>query len=47
MHKASDDKECGVFHFLQPELLSETALKQILELVSTKLIKMKRMLRFV
>jgi hypothetical protein len=40
MHKASGDEESGIFHFLQPELLNETELKQILELVSTKLIDM-------
>ena len=45
MHKASGDKESGVFHFLQPDLLNETALKQILELVSTKLINMQPVLR--
>ena len=40
MHTALEGKDSGVFHFLQPELLNETALKQILELVSTKLINM-------
>lgn len=43
MHKASVDKECSVFHFLQPELLNETALKQILELRCVKLPNMKAM----
>jgi len=40
MHAALGHKESGVFHFLQPELLNEAALKQILEIVSTKVINM-------
>lgn len=37
MYAALGYKESGVFHFLQPELLNETALKQILELKCVKL----------
>jgi len=45
MRTALGYKESGVFHFLQPELLNETALKQILDLVSTKLINVYPILR--